>query len=134
MKVNAAVHEAAEQLGRNPIAREEVARLGRLAIAAAKDETEAPALRAAASAAVTGEFGAQITLLIHQEKLDAPCGGAHSTTNGKLVCDVWATLADVARQLMIVWGECWSLVSVADASTLNPSHVFEKPRSVPRWQ
>ena len=66
-----------------------MARLGRLAIAAAKDETEAPALRAAASAAVTGEFGAQITLLIHQEKLDAPRGGAHSTTNSKAV---WGTL------------------------------------------
>ena len=65
------MHEAAEQLGRSGAAREEVERLGRLAIAAAKDETEAPALRAAASAAVTGEFGAQITLLIHQEKLDA---------------------------------------------------------------
>ena len=59
VKVNAAMHEAAEQLGRSGAAREEVARLGWLAVAATKDETEAPALRAAASAAVTGEFGAQ---------------------------------------------------------------------------
>ena len=51
---------------------------------------------------MTGKFGAQITLLIHQEKLDAPRGGAHSTTHGKLV---WTTLADVARQLMLVWAE-----------------------------
>ena len=64
-KVNQAEHEAADQLGRDADAREEVAQLGRLATAAAKDEAEAPALRAAARAAVTGKFGAQITLLIH---------------------------------------------------------------------
>ena len=53
------------------------------------------------SAAVTGEFGAQITLLIHQEKLDAP-RGAMLSLNAKAV---WGTLADVAHQLLIAWGE-----------------------------
>ena len=61
---------------------EQVRRLGRLASAAAKNEAEAPALRAAATAAATGDHGANISLLIHQENLDPPRHGTHCTTNG----------------------------------------------------
>ena len=50
VRVNQAVLEAAEELGRDAEAMEQVRRLGRLASAAAKNEAEAPALRAAAKA------------------------------------------------------------------------------------
>ena len=79
-RVNQAVLEAAEELGRDTEAMEQVRRLGQLASAAAKNEAEAPALRAAAKAAATSDHGADISLLIHQEKLDPPRHGTHCTT------------------------------------------------------
>jgi hypothetical protein len=61
-----------------------------------------PALREAATAAVTGQFGAHTSLLIqHQEKLDAP-SGASLTSNAR---NVLVTLAEVARQLRMAWEE-----------------------------
>ena len=68
---------------------------------AARDDSEAPALRGAVGAAVTGPFGAQISLLMHQENLTVP-RGATLTTNGSRV---WGTLAEVARTLRLVWEE-----------------------------
>ena len=64
-------------------------RLGELQQAAARDEAEAPALRDAVGAVVTGQFGAQITLLMHQENLSVPRGAALSTNGSR----VWGTLA-----------------------------------------
>ena len=52
-------------------------------------------------AAVTGPFGAQISLVMHQENLSAPKGAA-LTTNGSRV---WGTLAEVARTLRLCWEE-----------------------------
>ena len=74
VRINGALQAAAEAFGADPAAREELAWLGQLQQAASKDEGESdsPALREAATAAVTGQFGAHISLLIHQEKLDAP--------------------------------------------------------------
>jgi hypothetical protein len=108
--INSALQEAAEKLGASPASQEEVARLGELQQAAARDESESPALREAAAAAVTGQFGAQISLLIHQEKLDAPTG-ATLTSNGSRV---WSTLADVARQLRAAWEELFRKLLPAD--------------------
>ena len=84
LRVNAALQDAAEKLGAISAAREAVARLGQLATASARDKSESPGLLSAASDAVMGEFGAQITLLIHQEKLDAP-RGAILSPNAKAV-------------------------------------------------
>ena len=83
------------------MSREVVPRLGQLQQAASRDESESPALCEAVRGAVTGAFGAQITLLIHQEKLDAPKGAVLSS-NAK---SVWGTLAEVARQLLVAWEE-----------------------------
>jgi hypothetical protein len=47
LRVNTALQDAAEKLGHISAAREAVARLGQLATAAAMDESELPALRAA---------------------------------------------------------------------------------------
>ena len=68
VRINGALQAAAEELGANSAAREAEARLGQLQQAASRDEGESPALREAASAAVTGEFGAQINLLIHHRR------------------------------------------------------------------
>ena len=58
----------------------------------------------AARDALQGSFGAEVTLLISQEKLDAPKGACGLNPNAKTV---WVTLAAVARQLLIAWGEKW---------------------------
>ena len=46
VRINGALQGVAEKLGAHPTAQEEVARLGELQQAVARDETESPALRA----------------------------------------------------------------------------------------
>ena len=79
VRINSALQLATEKLAANPESLDAVARLGELQQAAARDESEAPALRDAVGAAVTGQFGAHISLLMHQERLDAPKGAALSS-------------------------------------------------------
>ena len=78
--------------------------LGTLATAAARNESESPALCTAARSALRGPFGAEVTLLISQEKLDAPKGTCGLSPNARTV---WQTLASVAKQLLVAWGEKW---------------------------
>ena len=99
----------------NPESQDAVARLGELQQAAARDESEAPALREAVGAAATGLFGAHISLLphMHQERLDAPKGAALSSNGSR----VWSTLAEVARTLRLIWDDFYRKLLPQLAST-----------------
>ena len=69
MRINSALQLATEKLAANPESQDAVARLGELQqAAAARDESDASALREAVHAAVTGQFGAQISLLMHPRR------------------------------------------------------------------
>ena len=70
--VNEALKRAADTIGNDGAGRAEVLQLGTLATAAARDESESQALCSAARGALQGSFGAEVTLLISQEKLGTP--------------------------------------------------------------
>ena len=95
-RINEAVMAAAERLGA-PGAASTLAGLQRMAVAAARRQLEAgPALRAGVAAAVQHEaYGADISLLLHQEKLDTPKGATVSHNASR----VWALLFGVAQRL-----------------------------------
>ena len=66
-RANTAVQKIAENLSSNTEAEATLARLEKLANAAARDELAVPALHTEALAAVRGRWGAEISLLLHQE-------------------------------------------------------------------
>ena len=112
-QVNEAQKCAADHLGNDNAGRTEVLKLGALGTAAARDEAESPALCAAARNAMQGRHGADITLLLSQEKLDTPKGACGLSPNTRTV---WQALAAVARQLLLAWGEKWR--------KLCPAHIM----------
>ena len=65
--VNEALKSAADKIGNDGAGRAEVAQLGALSTAAARDESESQALCSAARDALQGSFGAAVTLLISQD-------------------------------------------------------------------
>ena len=91
-------------------------RLQALGTAAARDEAESPALVNAARNAMQGPNGADITLILSQEKLDAPKGAWGLSPNTRTV---WTALATLAKQLVLAWGEKWR--------KLCPAHITAIP-------
>jgi hypothetical protein len=91
--------------------------------------------------AVTGEYGAQVALLIHQEKLDVPKGMV-MTPNARAV---WGALAEVARQLAMARAERFrkllppgvevaALIAAMCSSKLTVAVMVPAGTKKPRWR
>jgi hypothetical protein len=107
--VNEALKSAAEMIGNLGAGRAEVTRLGTLATATARDESESQALCSAARDTLQPGPLRRGGYAPHQPgeaRRSKRCVWAEPErdTNAR---SVWVTLAAVARQLMMAWGEKW---------------------------
>ena len=94
-RINEAVLAAADRLGGQD-AEPTLMKLQHLATAAGQRQHKAgPALREGVTAAVRGKYGADISLVMHQEQLDAPRGATMSPS----ALRVWTLLFGVAQRL-----------------------------------
>jgi hypothetical protein len=93
-----AVRKAVERLGAKPGGRDLVTKLEGLAAGSAADEAASSAFRQAVSAGeLDPEFGAHLSMLLHQEKMSkAPSGERNFTSNAS---SVWVSVVEVRAQL-----------------------------------